>query len=140
MTQQGEEHAPVEEQGEDPQPFFPLILDVAVFGELCLAVAEEGTENGNFEDHADNHPGAGGWVVDRIGLDKVERLFLTAGCDDVKWNWRFCPFNDAADNTYEEERDCKVWKDDPEEHLQTCSGYPNVSDCQNRSDNDNCNN
>ena len=40
-----EEEAPVEHQGKQPEPFFPLVSQIAFFGQFCFGVSEQGTES-----------------------------------------------------------------------------------------------
>ena len=99
----------MEEQGETPQPLGGIVdatrpvADRVIFAHVRQGVAEQGTEEKDFQEHPlYNAPGGAG-AVDLVLLDEIKRLLLPAGGGDAEGHGRFGPVHHAPDHPGDED-------------------------------------
>ena len=108
VADEDQQEAVMEQQGEEPQPLGGVVDGAGALGHrvefthVGRGVAEQRTEEADFQEHADDHTELGVGAVPLFMFDEVQRLFLTPGRGDAERHGRFGPVNHAPDDAQEE--------------------------------------
>ena len=108
VADEDQQEAVMEQQGKEPQPLGRVVDGAGAlvhrveFTHVGRGVAEQRTEEADFQEHADHHTELGVGAVPLFLFDEVQRLFLTPGRGDAERHGRFGPVNHAPDDAQEE--------------------------------------